>query len=311
VRSRRISLITLVVSLGLHAALFAYLSSRKPKVAPPAVTRPIELEIVEAPRPAPKPPEPEKIEKAPPAPIASKKRKPTKAAVSSPVATETPAEEPSSAPIASDIPRLEPSAKPGPGVPVPSLRLDDADLISRMEPPPPAPARKGGLHAPAAPRSPQELVASTVQQTISNRRIESGNYPTYFSDLKKVLVIAWDIERVVNRRQQRGREMHQTRTMIRLVQDRTGYLVFAEIVVGSGDDEVDLEAIADLKRASKSLPRPPPDAVGDRESLASVWNFDYVPPPAIPPMEFDVISLVDPKAIPPRSAKKLSLVSLE
>ncbi|MHB8878033.1 MAG: hypothetical protein ACYC8T_30420 [Myxococcaceae bacterium] len=177
----------------------------------------------------------------------------------------------------------------------------------------PSPRDGPRFSAPPAPKDAQELVAKTVSGAVGRHRVESGNIPTYFSELKSVLVIAWDVQRVVERRKGRGSSLGRTRTTVRLVQDRTGYLVRAEILAPSEDAEVAAEVISDLQRARDGLPKPPPDAIGDRPQLASTWAFDYVPlPPAVQvPMTFDIVVLIDPKAIPKPTVKKVNLMSVE
>ncbi|MCY1072976.1 hypothetical protein [Archangium lansingense] len=61
---------------------------------------------------------------------------------------------------------------------------------------------------------------------------------------------------------------------------------------------MDEEVLSELRAAAESLPAPPPEVVGQRDSIHSVYRFSFQPPPTIPPLEFDVVDLFDRKAIP-------------
>jgi hypothetical protein len=85
--------------------------------------------------------------------------------------------------------------------------------------------------------------------------------------------------------------------------------VRVDLVGRSGDDEVDANALSDLQRAAKSLPEPPPDAIGQGEYLATTWAFLHVPITVNPTKsEFDLVNLFDRRAIPKKSNKRLELL---
>ncbi len=220
-----------------------------------------------------------------------------------------------SSPLASDAPRLASDLaleREGQrsGIPVSALKPNDLSLLGKMTPPPPGPR---GLHAPDAPRDASELVSSTVAQTVGLRRMQDGNFPTYFIEVRNLLSIAWDVDRLVNRRKQKGASVGFTRTVFRMVQDKTGRIIDVRILQRSGDDELDYEALADFQRASESLPTPPPEAVRNRTQLASVWSFEHLPSGTVvsTTVQFDVVNLFDKHAIPKRSNKRLGLLMVE
>ena len=308
---RRSWLIALAASALAHWALFAWLSSGGDSHEAVVASAPIEIELVqvEPPRTAAPVatglPAGKSTSRSPGVPAGPATRTRSPVAASPSPKQGLPAEAPLNSPDA-------PLASTGRGdFLVPRARLDAPADGVWLELPSPGDGPR--FAAPPVPRDAQELVARTVADAVGRHRVESGNVPTYFSELRAVLVIAWDVHRVVERRSRRGAAMPRSRTTIRLVQDRAGYLVRAEILAPAQDAEVAAEAISDLQRARDGLPKPPPDAIGDREQLASTWAFDYVPlPPAVTyPVTFDLVVLIDPKAIPKPTDKKLSLQSVE
>jgi hypothetical protein len=304
-------LFAVAASVLVHGAFFVWVSTRSEPPDEVPANVPVEFEVVKV----------ESLRPAVPAvapvlevkePVAGKgaarsaRERPTKPpltpAVDADVLSSAPARVPPDAPLA-------PTGRGDFLVPKARLDLPAEEVWLEL----PKPTDGPRFAAPPTAKNPQELVERTVADAVGHYRVESGNVPTYFSELRAVLVIAWDVHRVVERRSRTGSSMPRSRTTIRLVQDRTGYLLRAEILAPAQDAEVATEAIADLQRARDGLPRPPPDALGDREQLASTWAFDYVPlpPPVTYPMVFDLVVIIDPKAIPKPTDKKISLQSVE
>ncbi|MFZ5470596.1 MAG: hypothetical protein ACOZIN_14270 [Myxococcota bacterium] len=297
----------LFLSAVLHLGLLWLLAGRASPASTSPVPPPVEVELVHLEPKAQAPP-------APRTPTAAKREGKGKGkgrGKNTPL-TPTLSQGERELPLASDEPRADPGPRAQAGIAVPHIDLD-APWLGRAEAPPPTVSRRPGssLHAPASASSPQELVAQTVSEAVARHKVEVGNVPGYFMQMKSLLVVAWDIDRVVKRRSSAGKSTGGSTRVFRLVQDRAGYLVRIDLVSRSEDAEVDAEALSDLQRVSDSFPPPTEDAIGEREYLASLWELAYVPPPAIPPLEFDVVDLFDKKAIPPRSTKKLRLLTFQ
>jgi len=81
------------------------------------------------------------------------------------------------------------------------------------------------------------------------------------------------------------------RATLRVVQDREGRLLEVTLVTPSNDAETDREAVADVRQAAQALPPPPPDALGDKQTLVSLWQFELIisisPPLPTFSFEFD------------------------
>lgn len=107
------------------------------------------------------------------------------------------------------------------------------------------------------------------------------------------------------------------RATLRVVQARDGRLMDVAIVEPSNDLNVDREAIVDVRAAAERLPKPPPEAIGQRETFASLWNFELVvsitPPIPTITFEFDeAIGFIDTRLpLDRRIYKKVKLVSVE
>jgi TonB family protein len=107
------------------------------------------------------------------------------------------------------------------------------------------------------------------------------------------------------------------RATIRVVQDQTGKLTDVELVDPSTDAAVDRQALEDVRAAAERLPPPPPEALGARNRLSSLWSFELVisisPPVPTFTFEFDeVVGTVDPRLpLDRRVYKKVRLVSVE
>ncbi len=91
-------------------------------------------------------------------------------------------------------------------------------------------------------------------------------------------------------RQQMRQEFHSTRrALIRVVQDSRGQLLDVQLLEPSHQPEVDREAVKDVRAAAERLPPPPPEAVGGRARITSVWEFELrisISPP-IPSFSFE------------------------
>ncbi|QSQ13711.1 energy transducer TonB family protein [Myxococcus landrumensis] len=81
------------------------------------------------------------------------------------------------------------------------------------------------------------------------------------------------------------------RALIRVIQDRHGRLLDVVLVEPSHQLEVDQEALKDVRAAAQKLPPPPPDAVGSRQRIVSLWEFELIlsisPPIPVFTFEFD------------------------
>jgi TonB family protein len=91
------------------------------------------------------------------------------------------------------------------------------------------------------------------------------------------------------RRQMREQFRATKRAVIRVVQDATGKLVSVSLEVPSNNAQVDKEALADVRAAAERLPPPPPEAVGGRGTLTSLWQFELIISisPPVPSMSFE------------------------
>jgi TonB family protein len=107
------------------------------------------------------------------------------------------------------------------------------------------------------------------------------------------------------------------RAVIRVVQDQNGKLLKVELVQPSADQNVDKEALADVRTAAEKLPPPPPEALEGRTTLSSLWSFELVvsisPPVPSFTFEFDeALGFVDMRLpLDRRIYKKVRLVSVE
>ncbi|MFP2932285.1 TonB C-terminal domain-containing protein, partial [Pyxidicoccus sp. 3LG] len=91
-------------------------------------------------------------------------------------------------------------------------------------------------------------------------------------------------------RQQMREEFRTTRrAIIRVVQDGQGKLLDVHLVDPSHQPEVDKEAIKDVRAAAEKLPPPPAEAVGNRERIVSLWQFELIISisPPIPSFSFE------------------------
>lgn len=79
------------------------------------------------------------------------------------------------------------------------------------------------------------------------------------------------------------------RAVIRVVQDAQGRLVSAELVIPSNNAQVDREALADVRAAAERLPPPPPEALGSKATLTSLWQFELIISisPPVPSFSFE------------------------
>ena len=107
------------------------------------------------------------------------------------------------------------------------------------------------------------------------------------------------------------------RAVIRVVQDQSGKLTRVELVQPSTDQQVDKEALADVRSAAEKLPPPPPEALEGRTSVSSLWSFELIvsisPPVPTFTFEFDeALGFIDMRLpLDRRIYKKVRLVSVE
>ncbi|MFY2560801.1 TonB C-terminal domain-containing protein [Corallococcus terminator] len=106
------------------------------------------------------------------------------------------------------------------------------------------------------------------------------------------------------------------RALIRVVQDRHGRLLDVVLVDPSHQPEVDQEAVKDVRAAAEKLPPPPAEAVGSRERLVSLWEFELIisisPPIPTFTFEFDeALGFIDTRLpLDKRIYKRVRLVEL-
>lgn len=107
------------------------------------------------------------------------------------------------------------------------------------------------------------------------------------------------------------------RALIRVTQDGKGKLVSVELLQPSNDPGVDKEAMNDVRSAAEKIPPPPPDAIGSRNRLVSIWQFELIisisPPVPSFSFEFDeALRFVDARMpLDRRIYKRVKLVSAE
>jgi hypothetical protein len=146
-----------------------------------------------------------------------------------------------------------------------------------------------------------------VRELVAQQKVRSGFVHAYFGQLQDVLLAAWRAKDTSARR----RSGRACEVELRLVQAPSGRLQEVSIRFPSCDPRMDEEVLADLRAAAASLPAPPPEVVGHQDSLRSVYRFTFQPPPILPPLEFDVVDLVDRKAIPKFNPKRVTLLQVE
>ncbi|WP_163865193.1 TonB C-terminal domain-containing protein [Myxococcus eversor] len=106
------------------------------------------------------------------------------------------------------------------------------------------------------------------------------------------------------------------RALIRVVQDNHGRLLDVVLVQPSHQPEVDQEAVKDVRAAAEKLPPPPAEAVGSRERLVSLWEFELIisisPPIPTFTFEFDeALGFIDTRLpLDKRIYKRVRLVEL-
>ncbi|GEN11130.1 TonB family C-terminal domain-containing protein [Myxococcus fulvus] len=106
------------------------------------------------------------------------------------------------------------------------------------------------------------------------------------------------------------------RALIRVVQDREGRLLDVDLVEPSQQPEVDQEAMKDVRAAAMKLPPPPSEAVGTRERIISLWEFELIlsisPPIPVFTFEFDeALGFIDTRLpLDKRIYKRVRLVEI-
>ncbi len=93
------------------------------------------------------------------------------------------------------------------------------------------------------------------------------------------------------RRQMKEQFRATRRATVRVVQDTEGRLLSVELITPSNDQQIDREAVADIRAAAASLPVPPPEALQGRTQLVSLWQIELIisisPPIPTVSIEFD------------------------
>ncbi len=104
---------------------------------------------------------------------------------------------------------------------------------------------------------------------------------------------------------------------LKVVQAADGKLISVELVEPSNDAKIDREAMVDVRAAAEKLPAPPPEVVGARKQIISLWSFELVisisPPIPTFTFEFDeVIGFIDARMpLDRRIYKKVRLIAVE
>jgi hypothetical protein len=107
------------------------------------------------------------------------------------------------------------------------------------------------------------------------------------------------------------------RATIRVVQDHAGKLLKVELVEPSNDQNVDREAIKDVRAAAEKLPPPPDEVFEGKDQLSSLWSFELIvsisPPIPTVTFEFDeALGFLDTRLpLDRRIYKKVRLVAVE
>jgi len=121
--------------------------------------------------------------------------------------------------------------------------------------------------------------------------------------------------RLRNKLREKSRESRRAR--VRVVQDRQGKLLSVELLRRSPSRDLDASALEDVRAAASALPVPPPEALGDRQALVSLWDFELVvsisPPVPTVSFEFDLaLRHVDARLpLDRRIYKRVRLVAVE
>jgi TonB family protein len=363
---------TLALSLALHGAVYAYVSTRpdEPPVAPKQTSG--ELVYVEVEPTPPPPPLPDPT----PTPAARVEPARPRAAVPRPTPV-APLPAPAEPSVVSDVPRdlprrdleLSPAMLPSGSFAL-SLSIDAGLADDGTRP----------LHG--LDRA-TDLVSATAKETIGRGRVDRGLVHPYYAQLGKALIKNWDADRVagsglkglveqtgenfkvaneiwldhaaafgrggspidqaalapnrrapvtnniqglqgvdLDARKEMQREMSKQfkatrRAIIRVVQDATGKLLKVELVEPSNDQNVDREALKDVRAAAEKLPPPPPEAIEGHDRLSSLWSFELIisisPPIPTITFEFDeALGFIDARLpLDRRIYKKVRLVSVE
>jgi TonB family protein len=119
------------------------------------------------------------------------------------------------------------------------------------------------------------------------------------------------------RQQMREQFKATRRATIRVVQDAQGRLLEVTLVSPSHNVEVDKEAIKDVRAAAEQLPPPPAEALGTKQTLTSLWQFELIisitPPVPALNIEFDeALKFVDMRLpLDRRLYKRVRLLSVQ
>lgn len=119
------------------------------------------------------------------------------------------------------------------------------------------------------------------------------------------------------RKQLRQEFRASKKATLRVTQDSTGKLISAVLISPSNDAQVDEAALEDVRAAALQLPPPPPEALGTRRELVSLWQFELIvsitPPVPSITFEFDeALGYIDPRLpLDRRIYKKVKLLSIE
>ncbi|MGC4120098.1 MAG: TonB C-terminal domain-containing protein [Myxococcales bacterium] len=107
------------------------------------------------------------------------------------------------------------------------------------------------------------------------------------------------------------------RALFRVVQNGDGTLRSVTLVEGSNEPSIDRDALADVRAAASRLPPPPPDGLGIKEPIVSLWEFQLTvsisPPIPTVTIEFDeALAYLDARMpLDRRIYKRVKLVAVE
>lgn len=190
-RDDRLTLWGLVLSLGLHAAVFVGVALAPERQSPGAKSR-ITLVEIELPRTAPPPPEPPEPEQAP-----VRTSRPDRKRPATPVEPDEPAERRlASDRPAADTPSAEAPLRP-PAIERPSLLPGGTFALSLDAGVFDEPLEAGGLHAPSISK---DLVGDLTRETIGRGKVDRGLVHPYYVQLGKALIKHWDADRAVSKK---------------------------------------------------------------------------------------------------------------
>ncbi|MBL8922053.1 MAG: TonB C-terminal domain-containing protein [Myxococcaceae bacterium] len=190
-RDDRLTLWGLVLSLGLHAAVFVGVALAPERDSPGKASR-ITLVEIELPEEAPPPPpQPREPESAPLKTVRPDRKRPPSRVEVEPVEPRLANDRPSA-----DAPTTEQPLRP-PALERPSLIPGGAFALSLDAGVFEEPLEPGGLRAPSISK---DLVGDLTRETIGRGKVDRGLVHPYYVQLGKALIKHWDADRAVSKK---------------------------------------------------------------------------------------------------------------